>query len=104
MRRLCVADGAPLPVGHRGVRRTIALCYLAKGSFPVRTREDLMKTLLVAVLVSGSIVVNATPDEPAHSHPVPEKLGTVHFTTSCGAAVQGEFDRAMALLHSFAYD
>jgi tetratricopeptide (TPR) repeat protein len=39
-----------------------------------------------------------------HNHPAPEKLGTVHFETSCEAAVQSDFDRAVALLHSFAYD
>src|SRR2546423_6942573 len=38
-----------------------------------------------------------------HEHPVPEKLGTVKFPTSCSADVQQEFERAVALLHSFAY-
>lgn len=30
-----------------------------------------------------------------------EKLGTVHFETSCAAAAQPHIDRAVALLHSF---
>src|SRR5262249_3989300 len=38
-----------------------------------------------------------------HSHPAPEKLGTVTFATTCAAAVQPRFERAVALLHSFAY-
>jgi hypothetical protein len=38
-----------------------------------------------------------------HEHPVPEKLGTVKFPTSCSVDVQQEFERAVALLHSFAY-
>ena len=38
-----------------------------------------------------------------HEHPVPEKLGTVKFPISCSANVQPEFERAVALLHSFAY-
>jgi tetratricopeptide (TPR) repeat protein len=38
-----------------------------------------------------------------HEHPVPEKLGTVEFPTTCSADVQQEFERAVALLHSFAY-
>jgi hypothetical protein len=38
-----------------------------------------------------------------NQHPVPEKLGTVKFPTSCSADVQQEFERAVALLHSFAY-
>jgi hypothetical protein len=42
-------------------------------------------------------------DDERHSHPAPEKLGSVHFPTSCTPAVQREFDRGVALLHSFAY-
>src|SRR5947199_346904 len=30
-----------------------------------------------------------------------DKVGTVHFPTSCSAAVQGDFGRAVAMLHSF---
>src|SRR5262249_34106097 len=33
----------------------------------------------------------------------PEKLGQVHFPVSCAPAVQPDFDRAVALLHSFWY-
>src|ERR1700741_2606301 len=38
-----------------------------------------------------------------HDHPVPEKLGTVNFPTSCSPQTQKDFERAVALLHSFAY-
>jgi hypothetical protein len=41
-----------------------------------------------------------------HAHPPdasPEKLGTVHFQTSCNPAVAATFDRAVALLHSFEF-
>src|ERR1035437_6684098 len=38
-----------------------------------------------------------------HDHPAPEKPGTVSFPTSCQPGTQQEFDRAVALLHSFAY-
>jgi tetratricopeptide (TPR) repeat protein len=39
-----------------------------------------------------------------HSGATPsEKLGTVHFETSCAAAVRGDVDRAVALLHSFEF-
>ena len=31
----------------------------------------------------------------------PERLGTVHFVTSCSPAVEKDFDRAVAMLHSF---
>jgi hypothetical protein len=33
-----------------------------------------------------------------------EKLGSVHFPVSCSPAVQGDFERAVALLHSFWYE
>ena len=41
-----------------------------------------------------------------HVHPqgaVDEKLGTVHFATSCSPSVAPQFDRAVALLHSFEF-
>ncbi|MGB9072863.1 MAG: hypothetical protein WCC22_09335 [Terriglobales bacterium] len=41
--------------------------------------------------------------QEGHSHSTPEKLGTVSFPTSCKPAVQPQFDRGIALLHSFAY-
>ncbi|HEY7568409.1 MAG TPA: hypothetical protein VH762_12600 [Gemmatimonadaceae bacterium] len=37
-----------------------------------------------------------------HDH-VQEKLGTVHFATSCSPAVAPQFNRAVALLHSFEF-
>jgi hypothetical protein len=33
----------------------------------------------------------------------PEKLGTVHFSTSCNAATEPQFNRAVALMHSFQF-
>jgi len=63
-----------------------------------------MRNLLITAVVLASAVANASPAEPAHSHPAPEKLGTVHFGSSCTVSVRGKFDRAVALLHSFAYD
>jgi hypothetical protein len=38
-----------------------------------------------------------------HQHGSGEKLGTVHFATSCNAEAQKEFNRAVALLHSFQF-
>jgi hypothetical protein len=48
------------------------------------------------------IAVSASSQE-SHDHPVPEKLGSVSFPISCAPAVQAEFNRGVALLHSFAY-
>ena len=38
-----------------------------------------------------------------HAHQAPERLGNVHFPTSCASELQPAFERAVALLHSFAY-
>ena len=45
----------------------------------------------------------AAGQQPApHDHGAPSgRLGTVHFDTSCAPGVQKEFDRGVALLHSF---
>jgi hypothetical protein len=39
-----------------------------------------------------------------HKHEMGEKLGRVNFTVSCNEAAQQQFNRAVALLHSFWYD
>lgn len=64
----------------------------------MRFSKGLLFALVVCCLPSGAL-----GDEGAHQHPAgnPEQLGTVHFPVSCSAAVQKEFDRAVALLHSF---
>jgi tetratricopeptide (TPR) repeat protein len=62
-----------------------------------------MRMLLIAALVLA-LPASIALSQEVHSHPAPGKLGIVHFDTSCAAAVQGRLDRAVALLHSFAYD
>jgi tetratricopeptide repeat protein len=48
--------------------------------------------------------VTATRQNPAqHEHPAPERLGRVHFETSCSPGVAADFDRAVALQHSFSF-
>jgi hypothetical protein len=63
----------------------------------------IVKAVRFAVLLMLLISTTAPAAEASHSHPAPEKLGTVHFATTCAAAVQARFDRGVALLHSFAY-
>lgn len=41
--------------------------------------------------------------QEVHDHMAPEVLGEVSFPISCAPGVQQEFNRAVALLHSFAY-
>src|SRR5687768_9926519 len=50
-----------------------------------------------------SAILSASPRQQAgqHAHAAPGRLGTVHFPTSCAAGVQKDFDRGVALLHSF---
>ena len=46
----------------------------------------------------------AIAQQPPHTHGAPtEKLGTVHFQTSCDPAAAPRFDRAVAWLHSFEF-
>ena len=59
-------------------------------------------TLFLVLLVLASTVF---AQEPAHHHALAaSELGSVNFKTSCTAAVQTPFNRAVALLHSFEYD
>jgi hypothetical protein len=41
--------------------------------------------------------------EHDHAHTVPEGFGTIHFPTSCRPELSSDFERAVAMLHSFAY-
>src|ERR1022692_3789835 len=55
------------------------------------------------ILLTLLFIVPFSSAQETHDHPAPEKLGKVSFPTSCTAAVQEQFDRGVALLHSFAY-
>jgi hypothetical protein len=60
--------------------------------------------LLITALLSWSVaVLPAFAQEHEHSDPMPvdARLGAVSFEISCKALVQPEFNRAVALLHSF---
>jgi hypothetical protein len=55
--------------------------------------------LALAVLASAARFLPAQD----HVHAADEKLGSVHFPTSCKASVAPTFDRGVALLHSFEF-
>ena len=55
------------------------------------------------ILLTLLFIVPFTSAQETHDHPAPEKLGKVSFPTSCTPAVQEQFERGVALLHSFAY-
>jgi tetratricopeptide (TPR) repeat protein len=59
-------------------------------------RVKLITAILLTLLASPSIAQE-------HQHGKGEKLGTVHFGTSCNEVAQTEFNRAVALLHSFQF-
>ncbi|HYL86073.1 MAG TPA: hypothetical protein VE263_17750 [Candidatus Angelobacter sp.] len=56
--------------------------------------------LLAAMLLTLAALSSRAQE---HQHGNGEKLGMVHFATSCNEAAQKEFNRAVALLHSFQF-
>jgi tetratricopeptide (TPR) repeat protein len=58
---------------------------------------------VVAICWAALLVSRLCVAQEAHDHRAPEKLGAVSFPISCRPAVQIEFNRGVALLHSFAY-
>ena len=59
--------------------------------------------LYVAAFAMLALAAGMAAQEHSRDHPAPEKLGHVAFPTTCAPAVQAKFERAVALLHSFAY-
>jgi hypothetical protein len=57
--------------------------------------------LLAAVIVPAVWAIDLPAQNQAHAPA--GKLGTVHFQTSCAASAAPQFDRGMALLHSFEF-
>jgi hypothetical protein len=61
----------------------------------------------ILILAVGLIAFPSMPSagmaQDPHEHLAadPSQIGTVHFATSCDPAAQPDFDRAVALLHSF---
>jgi len=63
-----------------------------------------MRSLTLLVSISCLLTTVARGDE-GHQHKLTEKeFGSVHFLTSCAKDVEMEFNRAVALLHSFQYE
>jgi hypothetical protein len=64
---------------------------------------ELTKSHLWRVTFFLLLIFPLSAAQETHNHSAPEKLGKVSFPISCIPAVQGKFDRGVALLHSFAY-
>jgi hypothetical protein len=56
--------------------------------------------LIAAILL---VVVASRSMAQEHQHGTDEKLGAVHFSTSCNGSAQNDINRAVALLHSFQF-
>jgi hypothetical protein len=61
------------------------------------------QVLLAVALVSLAPARTFAQHEHDHAHTVPEGFGTIHFPTSCKPELSSDFERAVAMLHSFAY-
>jgi tetratricopeptide (TPR) repeat protein len=61
----------------------------------------MVRVKLIATVFLTLVEVNGGAQD--HQHGNGEKLGTVHFATSCNEVAQKEFNRAVALLHSFQF-
>jgi hypothetical protein len=62
-----------------------------------RRLGSVVAALLLSTILSSRNMYNQKSLDQA-------KFGTVHFPTSCSASVQKEFERGVALLHSFAFE
>jgi hypothetical protein len=63
-----------------------------------------LRTTLTATIGLMAAAALAQEQHPEHAGAATaEKLGTVHFAMSCSAAVTADFNRAVALLHSFEF-
>jgi tetratricopeptide (TPR) repeat protein len=62
-----------------------------------------VKPISIVLCLCGLVCSFGAWPQETHSHPPPEKLGKVSFATSCAPRVAGDFERSVALLHSFAY-
>jgi len=63
-----------------------------------------MRALTIATALTLGITTTLPADPSAQQHDhgaAPGRLGAVHFATSCAPAVRRDFDRGIAMLHSF---
>lgn len=67
-------------------------------------RVKLTAVALCFVVTVGAALAYADDDMHGHHHDANEKLGKVSFPISCAAGSQAEFERGVALLHSFGYE
>ncbi len=64
-------------------------------------RRNFARRIAVSIMALASLSSGHAAQEPDRAGQPSERLGTVHFATSCAPAVAATFDRAVSLLHSF---
>jgi tetratricopeptide (TPR) repeat protein len=72
---------------------------LAKRVCEGKGMPDFRRLLPISLLVFCPL----SQGQEIHDHGIPEKLGRVSFQVSCAPEVHKDFERGIALLHSFAY-
>jgi hypothetical protein len=65
--------------------------------------KSITNTLSIAVVAFSLVAAVPAAAQHDHSGHGGEKLGTVDFPTSCNPAIRADFNRAVALLHSFEF-
>jgi hypothetical protein len=70
----------------------------------MKVTKTLVASTLAIVLFTVASVSWAHGENETPQGAIPEKLGEVNFPVSCNPAAQKEFNRAMALFHSFWFD
>ena len=62
-----------------------------------------MRKSLLAAMIAGVATLGFSAPPSLAQEDTDQKLGTVHFVTSCNETAQRRFDRAMRYQHSFWY-
>src|SRR5277367_2563369 len=63
--------------------------------------SDMSRIKIIAAILLPLVALPSVAQE--HQHETGEKLGAVHFLTSCNGAAQRDMNHAVALLHSFQF-
>ncbi len=63
-----------------------------------------MRWPLASILIAMLPITLLAQEHEHGDHAAPATYGTVHFATSCSPAVKDDFNRVVAMLHSFEYD
>jgi hypothetical protein len=73
----------------------------------IHHNPSIKETLMQFRFIPFPLMIALLPASPTfaqtHDHASAETLGSVNFTTSCSSAAQPQFNRAVALMHSFQF-